>query len=119
MFRESARAKRSISPWRARVQNVLPPSQGFNSTFAVFSSRRPGGEITPYTTGMPMRQNTTSSDKSWGSTEKAGDGFGRREEKPVALGGPVLQKPEKKYVGTGTAPRPVSPPTFRSSPTAI
>ena len=72
---------------------------------------------------MPARQNTTtssSSDKSWRSIEKAGDEFDGGEEKPTAQGGTVSPKPEDslpKY--TVPQARPVSPPTFKSSPTAI
>ena len=120
IFRESARTKRSISPWRAGVQGVLPTSVSkdnrlvFNSTFAIFSSRTtPGGEITPYV----MYQDATDSGSS---TEKAGYGFGRQGEKPAALGGSVLQKPDE-LLPRYTAPLapPVSTPTFKSSPTAI
>ena len=50
IFRESARAKRSIFPWRAGVKGVLPTSQNNRKVFnSIFSSRTSSaGKITPY-----------------------------------------------------------------------
>ena len=106
IFRESAKAKRSITSWRAEVKGVLPTSQdnrpvfvNNNSASASFSLRN---EKAPYVT----RQDTMVSDQgSWRSTEKAGYGFGRQGEKKAALRGFLLQKP------TESLPRYMSPPS--------
>ena len=105
IFRESAKAKRSISSWRAEVKGVLPTSQdnrpvfvNNNSTSAAFSSP---SEKSPYV----KRQDTSASDNgSWRSTEKAGYGFGRQGEKSAALRGFILQKPVESL------PRYMTPP---------
>ena len=105
IFRESAKAKRSISSWRAEVKGVLPTSQdnrpvfvNNNSTSAAFSSP---SEKSPYI----KRQDTSASDNgSWRSTEKAGYGFGRQGEKSAALRGFILQKPVESL------PRYMTPP---------
>lgn len=105
IFRESAKAKRSISSWRAEVKGVLPTSQdnrpvfvNNNSTSAVFSSP---SEKDSYV----RRQDTSASDNgSWRSTEKAGYGFGRQGEKSAALRGFILQKPVESL------PRYMTPP---------
>jgi len=110
IFRESAKAKRSISSWRAEVKGVLPTSQdnrppfvNNNSTSAAFSSP---SEKEPYV----MRQDTTASDnRSWRSTEKAGYGFGRQGEKSAALRGFILQKPSESL------PRYMTPPPSNRS----
>jgi hypothetical protein len=102
IFRESAKAKRSISSWRAEVKGVLPTSQdnrpvfvNNNSTSAAFSEKAP----------YVMRQDTAASDKgSLRSTEKAGYGFGRQGEKSAALRGFILQKPSESL------PRYMTPP---------
>ena len=104
IFRESAKAKRSISSWRAEVKGVLPTSQDNrpvfakdNSVSAAFSSP---SEKAPYVT----RQDTSASDnRSWRS-EKAGYGFGRQGEKSAALRGFILQKPVESL------PRYMTPP---------
>jgi hypothetical protein len=105
IFRESAKAKRSISSWRADVKGVLPTSQdnrpvfvNNNFTSAAFS---PSSEKETYV----KRQDTTASDNgSWKSTEKAGHGFGRQGEKSAALRGFILQKPVESL------PRYMAPP---------
>jgi len=105
IFRESAKAKRSISSWRSEVKGVLPTSQdnrpvfvNNNSTAAAFSSPR---EKAHYV----KRQDSAASDTgSWRSTEKAGHGFGRQGEKTAALRGFILQKPAESL------PRYMTPP---------
>lgn len=105
IFRESAKAKRSISSWRAEVKGVLPSSQdnrpvfvNNNSVSAAFSG---DSEKSHYVT----RQDTTASDnRSWRSAEKAGYGFGRQGEKSAALRGFILQKPAESL------PRYMTPP---------
>ena len=106
IFRESAKAKRSISFWRADVKGVLPTSQdnrpvfvnNNSTTSAAFSSPN---EKVPYV----KRQDTNASDNgSWRSTEKAGYGFGRQGEKSAALRGFILQKPVESL------PRYMTPP---------
>ena len=104
IFRESAKAKRSISTWRAEVKGVLPTSQdnrpvfvNNNSTSAAFASP---SEKAPYV----KRQDTTASDGSWKSTEKSGYGFGRQGEKTAALRGFILQKPVESLPRYMTSP---------------
>ena len=147
IFRESAKAKRSVSSWRADVKGVLPTSQdnrpvfvNNNSTSTVFPSP---SEKAPYV----KRQDSAASDNgSWRSTEKAGYGFGRQGEKSAALRGFILQKPAEslpRYMAPPVSTRSANlarshtsvsstssfyspdergetpPPTFRSSPTAV
>jgi len=105
IFRESAKAKRSITSWRAEVKGVLPTSQDNRPVFVNNSSASaafsPPSEKPPYI----MRQDTTASDQgSWRSTEKAGYGFGRQGEKSAALRGFILQKPVESL------PRYMTPP---------
>jgi len=107
IFRESVKAKRSISAWRAEVKGVLPTSQDNRPVFvntnsftsAAFSPRSEKEET------YIKRQDTTASDNgSWKSTEKAGYGFGRQGEKSAALRGFILQKPVESL------PRYMAPP---------
>ena len=106
IFRESAKAKRSISAWRAEVKGVLPTSQDNRPVFVNnnFTSEAfsPSSEKETYV----KRQDTTASDNgSWKSTEKAGYGFGRQGEKSAALRGFILQKPAESL------PRYMAPPS--------
>ncbi|KAF8176041.1 hypothetical protein BJ912DRAFT_1024413 [Pholiota molesta] len=106
IFREKAKAKRSITTWRAEAKGILPTSTDKRPVFVnagpyavSFGSPAPT-EKQPYI----LRADTTVSDAgTWRSTEKAGLGFGRQGEKAAGLRGFLLQKPEESL------PRYVSP----------
>jgi len=110
IFRESAKAKRSITSWRAESKGVLPTHSDKRPVFvnatpyvsSVFSGQHEKGLASPQVT--IIRQDTSASDApSWKSTEKVGLGFGRQGEKAANLRGFILQKPEESL------PRYVSP----------
>lgn len=107
LFRESAKAKRSITSWRAEAKGILPSSVDnrpifVNATPFVGSHFSNGNEkLAPI---VMVRQETVSdAAASISSTEKAGYGFGRQGEKAAGLRGFILQKPEESL------PRYVSP----------
>jgi len=110
IFRESAKAKRSISSWRAEVKGVLPSSQDnrpvfVNNSESVSRAFSPTGEKSHYV----KRQDSAASDnRSWRSAEKTGYGFGRQGEKSAALRGFILQKPAESLPRYMTPPPPAS-----------
>jgi len=114
IFRESAKAKRSISSWRAEVKGVLPSSQDnrpvfVNNSESVSRAFSPTGEKSHYV----KRQDSAASDnRSWRSAEKTGYGFGRQGEKSAALRGFILQKPAESL------PRYMTPPPAASTRSA-
>lgn len=128
IFRESAKAKRSIcsSRWRARVRNVLPnfqwtPAVSVSNNFISRVISSPTEIlVTPYMGYWQEGSDATVPDNvSWKSTEKVQYGFGTQGEKSAALRGYVVQKPVEslpRYTASSPA---VSPPTtFRSRPNA-
>lgn len=149
IFRESAKAKRSITSWRSEAKGIIPMSQDNRPVFTASATFAPAMEKAPYM----VRADTTVSDAgTWRSTEKASLGFGRQGEKAAGLRGFLLQKPEESLpryaspapAGVSRAPstssasssfysherpddaqshhdeRPAGDgPTFRSSPTAL
>ncbi|KAF9478476.1 hypothetical protein BDN70DRAFT_879911 [Pholiota conissans] len=121
IFRESAKAKRSITSWRAEAKGILPTSTDNRPVFVnagpypvSFSPSVSSIEKQPYI----IRADTTVSDAgTWRSTDKAAFGFGRQGEKAAGLRGFILQKPEEslpRYV----SPAPQSTASVSRSPSA-
>jgi len=109
IFREGAKAKRSITSWRAEAKGVLPTTADHRPVFvnatpyvsSVFSGQEKGFASPQVTV---IRHDTSVSDApTWKSTDKTGYGFGRQGEKAAGLRGFILQKPEESL------PRYVSP----------
>ncbi|KAG6849534.1 hypothetical protein H0H93_007690 [Arthromyces matolae] len=90
IFRESAKAKRSITSWRAETKPVLPTHTGDSS----FSRSAFGGRPFSGDKDISGRPDTAEID-SWRTSEKAGFGFGRQGEKAAGLRGFILQTPEE------------------------
>jgi len=95
IFRESAKAKRSITSWRAEAKGILPSSTDkrpvfVNATPIVSSlfSQEKGQQV-------HVSRETVSDAHSFRNTEKVGYGFGRQGEKTAGLRGFILQKPEE------------------------
>jgi len=95
VFRESAKAKRSITSWRAEAKGILPTTADqrpvfVNATPIVSSmfSQEKGQQV-------HVSHETVTDAHSFRSTDKAGYGFGRQGEKAAGLRGFILQKPEE------------------------
>ena len=109
IFRESAKAKRSITAWRAEAKGILPTSMDKRPVFvnatpivsSIFSQEK-GQQV-------HVSHETVSDAHSFRSTEKTGHGFGRQGEKTAGLRGFILQKPEESL------PRYASPTPPRST----
>ncbi|KAF5330540.1 hypothetical protein D9619_005232 [Psilocybe cf. subviscida] len=107
IFRESAKAKRSITSWRAEAKGILPTSVDnrpifVNATPFVgnhFSSSNE--KLAPIV--MVRQEIVSDAAASISSTDKVGYGFGRQGEKAAGLRGFILQRPEESL------PRYVSP----------
>ncbi|KAI0636443.1 hypothetical protein C8Q77DRAFT_1092769 [Trametes polyzona] len=117
VFRERAKAKRSILSWRAEAKGVLPSHRDMRPTFArpasasFVSSMFKGGE-------KPQAQA--------GEFGQKGYGFGRQGEKAAGLKGFLISKPLESLPRYAPPPprsessRAGTPePTFKSSSTAI
>ncbi|KAJ3760814.1 hypothetical protein EV360DRAFT_68379 [Lentinula raphanica] len=102
IFRESAKAKRSITSWRAESKAVLPT---INDPRPVFVN------VTPNYTGNSEKPQLASEFGSFRSTDKSGLGFGRQGEKAAGLRGFILQRPEESLPRYTSPTPPVSPPT--------
>ncbi|TFK36350.1 hypothetical protein BDQ12DRAFT_573174, partial [Crucibulum laeve] len=100
LFREKAKAKRSIRSWRAEAKGILPTHA---DNRPVFVNATPS-YVSSVFTESKAPQHETSEYGTWRSTEKAGYGFGRQGEKAAGLRGFILQKPEESL------PRYVTPP---------
>ncbi|KAI0647571.1 hypothetical protein C8Q79DRAFT_635898 [Trametes meyenii] len=115
VFREKAKAKRSIMSWRAEAKGVLPMHKDLPPPFA-----RPGSTF--------VKNMFTGSEKSEASEfGQKGYGFGRQGEKAAGLKGFLISKPIESLPRYAPPPRSESSssragtpePTFKSSPTAI
>lgn len=138
IFREKAKAKRSITTWREEKKNLLPKVHDTGSSRPTFGSAPPSF----------VSWNAKARDKSSSPypDEKAGYGFGRQGERKAALKGFLINRPVEslpQYLPTTNAPRAPSEhgsehasehasgsrspspapraqtPTFHSSPEAI
>ncbi|KAF8969546.1 hypothetical protein BDZ97DRAFT_1754398 [Flammula alnicola] len=98
IFRESAKAKRSITSWRAEAKGILPTSADNRPVFVnatpMFVSNAFSQEKAGAHPQYIVRQDSTDAG-TWKSTDKAGFGFGRQGEKAAGLRGFILQKPEE------------------------
>ncbi|KAI0053954.1 hypothetical protein FA95DRAFT_1529759 [Auriscalpium vulgare] len=115
IFREKAKPKRSIRAWRDDKNNALPTSRA-TSNMPSFRSSLFGGR--------------KADASEFGVSDKASFGFGRQGEKQAGLKGFLISQPVESLPRYAT-PRPISgmtdvvspvhtsPPSFRSSPTAI
>jgi len=85
IFRESAKEKRSITPWRSKPKGILPIHSPKFASAPSFLSSSAGDEKVYY------------NDDSIGGfrNDKAGYGFGRQGEKQAGLKGFVLAKPDE------------------------
>ncbi|EKM82378.1 hypothetical protein AGABI1DRAFT_117874 [Agaricus bisporus var. burnettii JB137-S8] len=97
IFRASAKPKRSISQWRTKSQNILPPVYS-PPTFSV--------------------RNTVLRDSMYKSPglpdEQFGYGFSTRGEEKAKLRGFILRKPDEA-LSKGSVPQSSAPPSRRSS----
>ncbi|KAF8236231.1 hypothetical protein L208DRAFT_1422051 [Tricholoma matsutake] len=90
IFRESAKAKRSITSWRAESMGILPTA---NDNRPVFTRGSPATAQRSFS--MEKDRSDTEEFGAWKATEKPRYGFGRQGEKAAGLRGFILQKPEE------------------------
>jgi hypothetical protein len=118
IFRESAKAKRSITSWRAEAKGILPTSADKRPVFV---------NATPIVSSMFSQEKgqqvyvsheTVTDAHSFKSTEKAGYGFGRQGEKVAGLRGFILQKPEES-LPRYASPTPPRAATLSRSPSSV
>lgn len=120
IFRESAKAKRSITSWRAENKGILPTN---SDSRPVFVKATPSYVSNMFTGGNEQAQDHTPEYDTWKSTEKvsygsekAGYGFGRQGEKAAGLRGFILQRPEESLPRYAT---PVPPTSVKRSPSSV
>ncbi|EMD38243.1 hypothetical protein CERSUDRAFT_113404 [Gelatoporia subvermispora B] len=94
IFRDSAKARRSITAWREQAKGILPSTHDLRPPFA-----RPASGF-------------VASVFNTGKGDKAGFGFGRQGEKAAGLKGFMISKPQE------TLPRYAAPPRTESSRSA-
>jgi len=118
IFRESAKAKRSITSWRAEAKGILPTTTDqrpvfVNATPIVSSmfSQEKGQQV------HVSHETVTDAHSYRRSTEKAGYGFGRQGEKVAGLRGFILQKPEES-LPRYASPTPPRAATVSRSPSS-
>ncbi|OCH92077.1 hypothetical protein OBBRIDRAFT_751961 [Obba rivulosa] len=111
IFREGAKARRSITNWRAQAKSVLPSAEDFRPAFV-----RPNSSFVP-----SMFKSGAGEERA----EKSGFGFGRQGEKAAGLKGFLISKPLESLPRYAPPPRSEgsrsnSPePQFKSSKYAI
>ncbi len=110
IFRESAKAKRSITSWRSEAKGIIPMSQDNRPVFTASATFAPAMEKAPY---MARADTTVSDAGTWRSTEKASLGFGRQGEK--AAGPARVPAAEAR----GVAPALREPRPRRRQPRAV
>ncbi|KAI0070957.1 hypothetical protein K474DRAFT_1776490 [Panus rudis PR-1116 ss-1] len=124
IFRERAKAKRSILSWKAEAKGVLPTSQDLRPKFA----RPASGFVSSFFTGGSEKTKVEEHD-----APRAGFGFGRQGEKAAGLKGFLISRPlETLPRYAPPPPRPMSysshdsstrastpEPRFKSSNTAL
>jgi len=115
VFRESAKARRSITSWRAERKGVLPSIKDMRP-------QRSASSASFYT-----NEKTHDLESEYGSIRsQKGYGFGRQGEKSAGLKGFLISKPLESLPRYAPAPQSNRAPTprnsvpmFHSSPTAI
>jgi hypothetical protein len=118
IFREAAKAKRSLTSWRAEAKALLP-----HDVRPAFTSAAPSF-VSSVFSGSPKDEEAADFG-SWKST--SGNGFGRQGEKAAGLKGFLISKPLESLPRYATRPAStVSPaashattPAFNSSATAL
>jgi len=129
IFRAKAKPRRSITAWKERAKDVLPPpvlggfEKGMDFSRAV-GVEPPRFMSNIFDTPNHIPRNDTGDSgvsRSTTGTSRSGLGFGRQGEKAAELKGFLLTRPVESL--PRYAPKPVSSgqsaPTFQSSTTAV
>jgi len=129
IFREKGKLRRSLTAWKERAKDVLPPPVLGGLEKGMEFGRAIGVEPPRFvsnvfdTTKSVQRNDTGDSgvSRSTTTTSKSGLGFGRQGEKAAELRGFLLNRPVESL--PRYAPKPAasgqSTPTFQSSTTAV
>ncbi|EGN95761.1 hypothetical protein SERLA73DRAFT_113455 [Serpula lacrymans var. lacrymans S7.3] len=108
IFRESAKARRSITSWRSEAKSVLPTTTNLDR--AASSSSSPSYVSSIY--AEKQAAGPTEFGAMRNGSGKAGYGFGRQGEKAAGLKGFLISKPMESL--PRYAPRPTSAPSTSS-----
>ncbi|THH31144.1 hypothetical protein EUX98_g3058 [Antrodiella citrinella] len=85
IFRENAKAKRSITSWKEQAKGVLPKTHDLRPQFA----RPQSGFVSSFFTGSSEKTKVADPE----SNTTSGLGFGRRAEKQAGLKGFLISRP--------------------------
>jgi len=128
IFREKSKPRRSITAWKERAKDVLPPPVLGGIEKGMEFSRAVGVEPPRFmsnvfdTPNHIPRNDTGDSGVSRSTTStsnKSGFGFGRQGEKAAGLKGFVLTRPIESLPRYAPKPAEQSTPSFQSSTTAV
>jgi len=128
IFRAKVKPRRSITAWKERAKDVLPPPVLGGFEKGMEFSRAVGVEPPRFMSNVfdpkPIPRNDTgdsSMSRSTTTTSKSGLGFGRQGEKAAELKGFLLTRPVESLPRYMPKPVPSEQPapTFQSSTTAV
>ena len=128
IFREKVKPRRSLTAWKERAKDVLPPPVLGGFEKGMEFSRAVGVEPPRFMSNIfdtkPIPRNDTGDSgvsRSTTNTSRNGLGFGRQGEKAAELKGFILTRPVEslpRYMPkSSSSEHPV--PTFQSSETAV
>jgi len=120
IFREKVKPRRSITAWKERAKDVLPPpvlggfEKGMEFSRAVGNVFNTPNHVPRNDTGDSGVSRSTT-----GTSNKSGLGFGRQGEKAAELKGFILTRPVESLPRYAPKPTEQSTPSFQSSTTAV
>ncbi|THH16226.1 hypothetical protein EW146_g4375 [Bondarzewia mesenterica] len=113
VFRQHAKAKRSVTSWREQAKGVLPSNVSVNVQRAASAASAASTLFGPNDSEEKGRKADRDRDR-W-----AGYGFGRQGEKKAGLKGFLISKPVESLPRYAPPPRRASTPSVGSGPTAV
>jgi hypothetical protein len=128
IFREKSKPRRSVTAWKERAKDILPPPVLGGVEKGMEFSRAVGFEPPRFMANVfdtkPIPRNDTGDSgisRSTTGTSRNGLGFGRQGEKAAELKGFILTRPVESLprYAPKSVPHDDSVPTFQSSTTAV